>query len=138
MTKVEFDTYYIPGPMSGCWLWIGSTDNKGYGRFGARKTSIKAHRLSYQLHLGPFDPSMFVCHKCDTPACVNPAHLFLGTIQDNNLDAFLKGRTTKPPLKERCKRGHSLVGDNILLTKVGRRCRSCAYLVNKSIRDRAK
>lgn len=80
----------------GCWLWQGSTRNKGYGAFVYKKDgkSIngRSHRYSYEIHRGEIPDKLFVLHDCDTPACVNPDHLFLGTNQDNVTDMMKKGR----------------------------------------------
>lgn len=79
----------------GCWLWIGSTTTHGYGVIGTGtgKAAEYAHRLSYEWAHGPIPDGLFVCHRCDTPSCVNPQHLFLGTQSDNMRDAAKKGRT---------------------------------------------
>jgi hypothetical protein len=79
-----------------CWLWTASLRNKGYGAFGytvnGKAINGRAHRFSYELHIGSIPDGLFVLHTCDTPACVNPAHLFLGTNLDNVRDMMEKGR----------------------------------------------
>ena len=79
-----------------CWLWTGSKRSKGYGAFvyksGSQTVQGRAHRFSYELHKGPIPDGLFVLHRCDTPACVNPDHLFTGTNKDNVEDMVSKGR----------------------------------------------
>ncbi len=92
-----FEARYIPEPNSGCWIWIGNYNpkRKGYGCFTMRGMGmhmIFAHRLSWQIHHGPIPQGMHVLHKCDTPLCVNPDHLFLGTNTDNVADMKSKHR----------------------------------------------
>jgi len=81
----------IPEDRSLCWEWTGGFDRDGYGLF-TRKWR-KAHRFSYWLRFGVDPGSLCVLHRCDVPACVNPAHLFLGTHSDNAHDRHSKGRT---------------------------------------------
>lgn len=80
----------------GCWLWTASKRNKGYGAFcytrGGAVVNGRAHRISWEVHNGPIPEGLKVLHRCDTPACLNPEHLFLGTLQDNVDDMVQKGR----------------------------------------------
>lgn len=80
-----------------CWLWTGSRDGDGYGRLylgGGRED--KAHRLAWKLAKGDIPAGLYVCHHCDTPPCVNPQHLFLGTPKENARDSLMKGRLAHP------------------------------------------
>src|SRR5690348_6874526 len=75
-----------------CWLWQGET-NGTYGRVrNHRGPSWSSHRLAWRLTFGAIPEGLCVLHKCDVPLCCNPAHLFLGTLLDNNRDMFAKGR----------------------------------------------
>lgn len=76
-----------------CWLWTGATNGR-YGHIsrGTGLGLVGSHRASWEIHNGPIPPGMHVCHHCDTPPCVRPDHLFLGTNQDNTNDKVAKGR----------------------------------------------
>lgn len=83
---------------SDCWIWTGGTrpNSKGvpYPRHWTDDLkSIGAHRFSFELVHGAIPQGMYVCHKCDTPLCVNPDHLFLGSHQDNMRDMVVKQRS---------------------------------------------
>jgi hypothetical protein len=93
----RFNAKYQVDTATGCWLWIASTAGAGYGQIklpGQRK-QIYAHRLSYLYHKGEIPDGQEVCHSCDTPRCVNPDHLFLGTSGDNHMDMKAKDRHTR-------------------------------------------
>jgi hypothetical protein len=84
---------YAAVPEAGCWLWLGGWNTEGYGKVSKHgKMVVQAHRMFYEIHKGPIPSGMLVCHKCDTPSCVNPEHLFLGNHVENALDMVRKGR----------------------------------------------
>jgi hypothetical protein len=80
----------------GCWLWTASKDRSGYGQIGVKTEKgfrpVKAHRIAWQLTHGAVAPGQHVLHQCDTPSCVRPDHLFVGTHADNMQDMLRKGR----------------------------------------------
>lgn len=83
-----------------CWLWTGLLNNRGYGDLMNRHKHYYAHRLSYEIAFGPIPDDMCVCHRCDNPRCVNPAHLFLGSNSANIADKVAKRRQRGPHLGE--------------------------------------
>lgn len=94
--KVSF-----PSDSSDCWEWIACKDKNGYGKFAARgdgrKMVMPAHRYIYLLIHGMGKKHLIICHTCDNPSCVNPAHLFAGTHKDNSDDKIAKGRYVHAP-----------------------------------------
>lgn len=132
----------------GCWEWTAAKGNFGYGVawFGGRLQ--KAHRVSWQLaHESDIPPGMFICHRCDNPACVRPDHLFLGTATDNARDMVRKGRNrfdVRPAVAARvakqlaqthCKRGHEYSAENTRGGKT-RTCKECENTMQRARRAR--
>lgn len=92
VTKSAFLKKVNKNPETGCWIWAGRIDHKGYGVLWNNGKHVKAHRLSWEFHNGAIPDKMSVCHHCDTPPCVNPDHLFIGLQADNVRDMDSKGR----------------------------------------------
>lgn len=92
----RFEISHSPEPNTGCWIWTQSVDKDGYGLICKEKKQRRAHRMAYELFVGQIPKGILVCHICDTPSCVNPSHLFLGTAKDNTQDCIKKGRDYRP------------------------------------------
>jgi hypothetical protein len=127
--RESFEAKYIPEPNSGCWLWTANCNVGGYGILKYQRKNRPAHRLSWRFYRGEIPTGLLVCHKCDTPACVNPDHLFLGTPTDSQRDCSRKGRKFNQQ-KTHCKSGHPLSGDNLRMAAGKRTCIKCAYAIN--------
>lgn len=96
----RFDKYWTPEPTTGCWLWFGARDPRGYGRFcidgrrrGNKRRAGFSHRISWEWANGRSAAGLVVRHRCDTPECVNPDHLLLGTHGDNVRDRIARARS---------------------------------------------
>lgn len=80
----------------GCWEWQAARLEWGYGQFGYQGRMHPAHRISYRMHKGSIPDGLDVCHSCDNPPCVNPAHLWLGDDKANAEDRQSKNRGASP------------------------------------------
>lgn len=120
--RLEPKVNKIPG---GCWIWTGYINSWGYGEIGFRYTSWRVHRVAYWRFKGPIPPKMQVCHSCDTPACCNPDHLWLGTNKQNHMDARAKKRCRAQKITH-CPRGHDYAEHGFIVEKTGwRQCKIC-------------
>lgn len=94
--KERFEAKFIPEPNTGCWLWFGATTYNGYGRISLglseKHRLTGSHQASWMIYKGNIPKGFHVLHSCDTPCCVNPYHLWLGTRTDNMQDCIKKGR----------------------------------------------
>lgn len=129
---------HVTAAPRGCWEWSGATMPLGYGQItdvarrtaGGRRARSRAHRVAYELAYGQIPDGLYVCHRCDTPRCVRPTHLFLGTPKDNYDDMVAKGRA-RQGLDQRkfltvCRNGHQRTEENTYVSKNGwRSCRVC-------------
>ena len=92
MKKVDKNGPVMPHMDTECWTWLAAKNAKGYGKFLFNGENSLAHRVSCTLHNIKIPSGMCACHKCDNRACVNPEHIFIGTILDNTMDMVKKGR----------------------------------------------
>lgn len=128
---------------TGCWLWQGARTEDGYGRYrheGAPQR--RAHRFAYETAVGPIPAGLVLDHLCRTPSCVNPDHLEPVTTRENTLRGV--SAAAQLAAASECKRGHPLVGDNLILERrpnrsIGfqRRCRTCRLEHYRNRRARA-
>ncbi len=89
--KIALEKFFEKLP--GCWEWQGSRKHKlPYGNFTFRRKPFLAHRVSYEIYIGPIPSNMIILHKCDNPPCVKPEHLYAGTYLDNHKDKMARGR----------------------------------------------
>lgn len=110
---------------NGCRVFLGARNKKFYGQLRVSGVLKSTHRYSYELFKGKIPSGGQVCHTCDTPQCINPEHLWVGTNLENSLDMVSKGRSHGQS-KDKCVHGHLLSGNNLYMCPRGyRECRTC-------------
>ena len=119
---------------TGCWEWQGFKGRYGHGQIRVKKIAILTHRLSWKIHKGAILDDLLICHHCDNPPCVNPEHLFSGTVDDNKKDMDNKGRgKNQNSGKVFCHRGHKFDLLNTYISRGERQCIACR-IINKQNR----
>ena len=121
-----------------CWPWIGTVFKKDQrGLHQSRGRRMLAPRVAFFVGNGRWLTNLeAACHSCDNPNCCNPSHIWAGSIAENNRDCASKGRMGLQK-RTHCKRGHTLVSDNMYIWKGRRSCRECLRLRAKKYRDAA-
>ncbi len=129
MNVEEFNARWTPEPNTGCWLWTGYVE-----RYGAFR-GLKAHRAAWMLYKGDIPQGKRVLHRCDVPSCVNPEHLFLGTLRDNSRDSILKGRNPRAKLDLR--QVHEIRLSSDTTRELSKRYGVCISRINRIRRNKA-
>ncbi|MCA8251801.1 HNH endonuclease [Burkholderia sp. AU31624] len=127
----NIDKWVYMDPICGCWIWTGSCDRDGYGKF--RRTQI-AHRAIYKWAKGPIPAGMELDHLCRMRCCVNPNHLEPVTTRENMIRGFSVSSINAR--KTHCDRGHELSGANLYVWRGGRYCRACNVLRARACKAR--
>lgn len=127
----RLDRLSIPEPNSGCWLWTGAVDENGYPRIAIDGRNGRAHRVSYETHVGPIPDGLHLDHLCRMPCCINPAHLEPVTVAENVLRGWKsRGKNTH------CKHGHRI--DGVTAWSIGTTCSACIRLRDARPENRIK
>lgn len=116
---------------TGCWTWNSSHVSSGYGVLSYKGRQLRAHRVAYELLVGPIPDTLVLDHLCKNRGCVNPAHLEVVTLGENTLRG--DGPSGRNLRKTHCKRDHEFTAENTYVTKNGgRACKQCGR--EKSLR----
>lgn len=133
-TLERIDRSSIPEPNSGCWLWMGHLKPNGYGTLAIKQGGVwrtqHAHRVSYEVYVGPISSGTDLDHKCRNRACVNPQHLESVTRSENLARSPLMNRQRE---KTKCPRGHLYSGIN---NRGQRICAQCLAAAQARSRNR--
>ena len=111
--------------VTGCWVWMGSHTSAGYGNLDVFTIHCLAHRLSYELFVGPIPEGMMIDHRCVNPPCINPNHLRLATPRENCVTFCQTSVSAINARRTHCIRGHPFDSENTIWDKGRRSCRAC-------------
>ena len=95
---IRFNQKYVVDEETGCWQWIGSINENGYGKFSIKCKSIRAHRFSYEYYVGPLEDRLVIAHICNNRKCVNYNHLRQDTHKSNSIDMVISNNQWKQKL----------------------------------------
>lgn len=119
-------------PTTGCWEWVACTNKAGYGRIGVGRSTVLAHRLSYEALVAPIRDGLQIDHVCRVRCCCNPGHLEPVTGRENVL------RGSAAAIRY-CYRGHPATRENIGPNGDGKRkCRLCATIAMRGVLERRR
>ena len=141
-TELErFTEKYQTDPDTGCWVWRAAMHRNGYGGFSMQDDAGKwnkrlAHRISYELHVGPIPEGLTIDHLCRNRRCVNPEHLEPVTLSVNLLRGT--GASARNAAKTHCKHGHPFDEENTRIRRGWRECKTCTGISTKEYEERQR
>lgn len=121
-----------PNASNGCWEWAGHRAPTGYGQVNRNGVTAYAHRVAYELAVGPIPDGLHLDHLCRNPPCVNPAHLEPVTVGENHR------RGLWGVLRTHCFHGHEWVPENLMSNGEGKRCCKVCHREQGRARKRRK